>query len=205
MPIKKKVGSAWFVVCGLRNKAAYTLIELLVVIAILGVAITSVLAFLTTSIKSSNQINVNAEVKQNAESVLAALEKQIRNADKVESVNSKQLKLTRQSGDYLFIKYFDDVLDLGSLGNVGSSNGYIGVYIGPSVPTQDTQYVSISNRDTTSGANIDECTFSISNNPGAPQTVSVSFNVSQAILAPSRQDYIANYKVQSTISLRRYN
>lgn len=201
MPFLDAICRLPFAICksnARRPKAkGYTLIELLVVIGILAVAITAILAFLTSSIKTSNQTNVNSEVKQNAEAVLAALEKQIRNADRVTDINPlhTNFMLTRQNADPLYIRYFP---------GAGIENGWIGTYTGQTAPAYG-DYVPVSNTNLTSGINIDSCTFTVTSNPGAPQTVSVSFNVVQALNAPSRQDYLASYNVKSTISLRRYN
>lgn len=202
---KLSASGSWFMVRGLKNKSAYTLIELLVVIALLAIAVTSILAFLTANIKSSNQVNVNSEVKQNAEAVLASLEKEIRNADKAEGIitgSSFGIMLTRQTGYPLYL-----ICKAPDTGNVASSraNGLIGKYIGAVAPPNENSYEAITNTNLTSGISIENCKFVVYSNAGAPQTVSISFDAFQAVNAPSRQDYKVSYHIQSTFSLRRYN
>src|SRR3990167_9169606 len=58
----------------------FTLLEFLVVIGLLSITIGSILLFLTSVLKGTNQANITSEVKQNGQVVLDTLESQIRNA-----------------------------------------------------------------------------------------------------------------------------
>src|SRR3989344_4232759 len=64
----------------LVSKNGFTLLEFLVVIGLLSLTIGSILLFLTSVLKGTNQANVTSEVKQNGQVVLDALESQIRKA-----------------------------------------------------------------------------------------------------------------------------
>src|SRR4030042_3325045 len=104
----------------------FTLIELLVVMGILSLTIGSILLFLTSTLKGSNQANVTSEVKQNGQAILDSLERQIRNAsDATQTLDSdlpdeasNGITLTFKEGTDLYIACFDSV--------AATSNGWIG-------------------------------------------------------------------------------
>lgn len=184
----------------------FTLVELLVVMGILAIAVGSSLLFLTSVIKGTNQANVTAEVKQTGQSVLDSLERQIRNAIDAQVVipGENYLKIIRSGQNPLYIQCF------ASLAN--ARNGWIGtrVMAEPAIPSGPSDFTSLTNdSDLVSGVDI-VCATSppafdvITASSTAPPIVSISFSVSQAINAPSRQDFVANAQFQTTISLRQY-
>lgn len=192
----------------------FTLIEFLVVIGMLSLTVGSILLFLTSILKGSNQASVTAELKQNMQGVLDNLEKQIRNATDVECKNSsgtpvfcsdqaaskQYLKLIRPGDDPLHIKCFP---------SGASTNGRIATIATTDENPGDSLYVNLTNTDPTSGVNID-CTNSqfkvLVASPGetAPKIVSVILEADQGIGAPSRKDFRADVKFDTTVSLRGY-
>src|SRR3990170_7948701 len=87
----------------------FTLLEFLVVIGLLSITIGSILLFLTSVLKGTNQANITSEVKQNGQVILDTLESQIRNAsDAVCMLESGSdcldVKLTRVNADPLRIR-----------------------------------------------------------------------------------------------------
>lgn len=185
-----------------RLARGFTLIEFLVVLGILAVAVSSALLVLSSVLRGTNQSNVTAEVKQNGQAVLDNLDSQIRNALSATSDGSgKYIRLTRPNADPLHIKCFYDL-------SPKSQNGWIGTATGDIINPTESNYTPITNKnDLISGVNIDSCNFTVAaSSPGtaSPPIVSISFVVSQAIGAPSRQDFVASVKFQTTISLRRY-
>lgn len=199
-----KVHGRWLMVHGIKksmnyelktkNKFGFTLVELLVVLGLLSITVGSTLLFLTSTLKGSNSAAITAEVKQNGQSVLDSIERQIRGATNVEKIDDNQIKLTKQDGTTLYIKCTPFV--------AGVSNGWIGTSA-----TENGTYTSLTNKkELVSGISVDNCIFNVTASSGggsSPPVVSVEFTMSQGISAPSRSDFIANAKFQTTISLRQ--
>lgn len=181
---------------------AFTLIEFLVVLGILAVAVGSALLVLSSVLRGTNQSNVTAEVKQNGQSVLDNLDSQIRNATEATDDDSgKYIRLVRPNADPLSIKCFYD-------SEPKSQNGWIGTAITDVLAPADSSYTPLTNKnDLVSGVDINNCNFEVAASSlggASPAIVSISFEVSQARGAPSRQDFVASVKFQTTISLRKY-
>ncbi len=186
----------------------FTLIEFLVVLGILALTVGSALLFLTSTLRGTNQANVTAEVKQNGQVVLDSLERQIRGAISATELigsgapagSSSAISLALPEGKYFFVACFN---------SVGiTSNGWIGTVSSTSSSTPGAgQYVPLTNRDRTSGVEIVCDSFRVTSaSSGAlnPPIVRVSFTVNQGVGAPSRSDFKANVKFDTTISLRKY-
>lgn len=200
-------------IANFKRKKGFTLLEFTVVIGLLMLAIGSTLAVLLNTLKGSNQANITSEVKQNGQAILGSLERQIRNARSIEckdsfggviacdsgSVSDKYLKLLRQNQDPLHIKCFVPT---------SSANGYIGTVVSSTEnPTPDSVYTSISNLDAVSGVNVTLCKMSVqiaTSGSGSPPIVNIDLTISQGVLAPSRQDFVADAQFRTTISLRQY-
>ncbi|OGD94075.1 hypothetical protein A2697_03660 [Candidatus Curtissbacteria bacterium RIFCSPHIGHO2_01_FULL_41_44] len=197
---------------GVNLSKGFTLIELLVVLGILVIGVGSTLLFLTSILRGTNQANVTAEVKQNGQAILDSLERQIRNATDVNCLNQsgnstscadaavsdKYIKLIRPNENPLHIKCF---------ASTGSLNGWMGVVVSTSNNPSDSSYTTLTNSDTVSGVDIQSCSFKATPSTSgslSPALVNVSFVVNQGIKAPSRADFLANAKFETTISLRKY-
>lgn len=181
----------------------FTLVELLVVMGLLGVITGASLLFLTNILKGSNQARIVSEVKQNGQTVLDSIDRQIRNAQEVDNIapplgSTSAIELVLSGGN-LYLACFD------SVAGPPAENGWIGIANLPGGP-----YVSLTNRDAVSGINV-ECapspTFNVSGTPGDsyPQVVQVDFNVKQGVEAPGRVDFNASSQFKTTISLRKYS
>lgn len=186
---------------------AYTLVELVVVIGLLVLTVGSILAFLTSSLKGSNQVNVISEVKQNGQAVLDSLDRQIRNATDATQSTIAQLPAGASSGVSLTIAGANS-LYIACFTPTASANGWIGVASSASglTPTL-SDYKPVTNQDTVLGVDIQSCSLSVlpvSSGEDSPPVVSVSFLVNQGIAAPTRSDFLANAQFQTTISLRKY-
>jgi len=201
----------------LNAERGFTLLEFLVVLGILAITVGSTLLFLSSVLRGSNKTNVATEVKQNGQTVLNSLEKQIRNAvdaqdqDDIPSLGIDTIKLTRQDENPLYIKCFPH----GALGPPYTYNGWLGSAVSASGIPGDGAYTSFTNKeDTISGVDINchpdppNCdglkVIPSSTGVSSPPIVSVCFVANQGIDAPSRQDFQANVTFQTTISLRRY-
>ncbi|MBI3282984.1 type II secretion system protein [Candidatus Curtissbacteria bacterium] len=186
----------------LKERLGFTLIEFLIVLGVLAVAVGSALLVLSSVLRGTNQSNVTVEVKQNGQAVLDSLDSQIRNASDATSDGSgKYIRLTRPSADPLHIKCFYDT-------SPKSQNGWIGTVITNVSNPTESNYTAITNKnDLVAGVDINSCNFTVASSSlgtSSPPIVSVSFVASQAINAPSRQDFVASIKFQTTISLRKY-
>lgn len=189
----------------------FTLIEILVVLGILVITVSSTLLFLTSVLRGSNKANVYAEVKQNGQSVLDSLERQVRNAVDAQQISVEGLntiKLTRQDQNPLYII---------CKGSDASHNGYIGtltlVAATDPDPTSSGSFIALTNKDdVNSGVDLDcisdaACKLQVippSSGSNSPPIVSLCFYANQATQAPSRQDFLVGLKFKTTISLRKY-
>ena len=70
------------------KKKGFTLVELLVVVAVAGVIMTILAQIFFSSLRGNNKAQVIAMIKQNGQSVLDNLDKNIRNADHIVCVSS---------------------------------------------------------------------------------------------------------------------
>jgi len=181
----------------------FTLLEFLVVIGLLSITIGSILLFLTSVLKGTNQANITAEVKQNGQVVLDTLESQIRNATDADCTLKNgnddciRVKLLRPNTDPLHIACVDPVGQ--------TENGRI--EIASSLLDDPVNFTSITNTDIKSGVSVTDCKFNVVASSGgvsAPPIVAVSFKVNQGVAAASRSDFLANVDFQTTISLRGY-
>jgi len=179
------------------SSLGFTLIELLVVMGILGVAVGSTLMILTSILRGSNQANILAEVKQNGQVVLDGLERQIRGASDATEINPTHIKLLVAGSDPLQIKCFPS----GGL----FPNGWIGTVISSDETLPATSFTSITNTDSVTGVNIQNCTFTvIGSGVNSTPVVRIKFVASQGVGASTRADFNANADFNTTISLRRY-
>ena len=180
----------------------FTLLEFLVVIGLLSITVGSILLFLTSVLKGTNQANITSEVKQNGQVVLDTLESQIRNATDADCMlesgsDCLDVKLTRVNADPLRIRCVDPVGQ--------TENGRI--EIASSLLDDPVNFTSITNTDIKSGVSVTDCKFNVVASSGgvsAPPIVAVSFKVNQGVAAASRSDFLANVDFQTTISLRGY-
>lgn len=197
-----------------KVKLGFTLIELLVVLGILASTVGAALLLLTSVLRGTNQGNVTAEVKQNGQVVLDSLEKQIRGALDARLLSgadipigsSNALVATLSSGGYLYVACFDSKV---------TTNGWIGTVTSSAATVPSAgQYQTLTNRDNIAGVDVvcdspcpPTCTFGViaaSSGSLSPPIVRVSFMANQGVKAPSRQDFLANAKFETSISLRRY-
>ncbi len=182
----------------LRAKG-FTLVELLVVLGLLSITVGSTLIFLTSTLRGSNSAAITAEVKQNGQSVLDSLERQMRGSKDVNAASNKHIILTKQNDELLHISCFDPT---------GTENGWIGSVILPvgNDGSSKNLYLPVTNKeDLVSGISVTNCDFKVSSStPGStsPKAISLEFVMNQGVQAPSRSDFIANTKFQTTISLR---
>lgn len=180
-----------------RGRLGFTLIEFLVVLGVLAVTVGSVLLILTSVLRGTNQANITAEVKQNGQAVLDSLETQIRNAKEATDLipmpagATDAIKLTLAEGTNLSIACFPTAAD---------SNGSIKL-----ATSASPSYTPVTNQDLIAGVDVTDCSLSVIPASSVnPAIVSVAFVISQGKNAPSRQDFKANLKFATTISLRRY-
>ena len=171
-------------------------------LGLLSITVGSTLIFLTSTLKGSNSAAITAEVKQNGQSVLDSLERQMRGSKDVNAAlvdPNKHIILTKQNDELLHIACFDPT---------GTENGWIGSVILPVGNDGNSKnlYLPVTNKeDLVSGISVTNCDFRVSTpTPGStsPKVISLEFVMNQGIQAPSRSDFIANTKFQTTISLR---
>jgi len=184
------------------SKFGYTLIELLVVIGILALAIGAIAMFLTSVLKGTNRTNIEAEVKQNGQSVLDSLERQIRGAVSAEKIgiNDDYIKINRDFADPLHIR-------CDSQSGTHNSRIVLAVSVQPQLIDTDSQWKSVSNDDLKSGISIKDCNLDVfqsaSSDSGTPNPAVVTVSFAATKSGP-RLDLTASSRFETTISLRRY-
>jgi len=204
-----------FLISNFKFQKGFTLLEFLVVIGLLSITIGSILLFLTSVLKGTNQANITAEVKQNGQVVLDTLESQIRNGTDAVCINPANGSLcaspTQSTSHIKLLRTNSDPLHIRCVKNPGE-NGRIEIAVSAvALGTIPSNFMSITNQDTVSGVDITDTdcntVFTIVPSSGgvsAPPIVAVNFKVNQGVAAVSRQDFLANVAFQTTISLRGY-
>ncbi len=191
-----------------RKSAGFTLIELLVSLGLLAVTVGSALLFLTSVFRGSNQAAIVTEVKQNGQSVLDSLERQIRDASGARQMLGAEFPLGATNGVVLTLPNAR-TLYAACFASTPSANGWIGLanmQTGTTPALSD--YKSLTNNgNAIEGVDISACSFSVvaaTSGTSSPAVVSVNLTINQGVSAPSRADFLSNAKFQTTISLRRY-
>lgn len=189
-------------------KKGFSLVELLVVLGLLSVTVGSALLFLTSVLRGSNQSAVISEVKQNGQSVLDSLDRQIRDASDARQMQGAELPQGAVNGAVLTLPGAR-TLYTACFATTQAANGWIGLanlQTGAAVTLSD--YKSLTNNgNLVDGVDISTCNFSVipaSTGSASPAIVSLSFTINQGISAPSRRDFLSNAQFQTTISLRKY-
>ncbi|GEM_PF-3576856 len=191
-----------------RKSAGFTLIELLVGLGLLAVTVGSALLFLTSVFRGSNQAAIITEVKQNGQSVLDSLERQIRDASNARQMQGSELPQGAVNGVVLTLASAR-TLYAACFAGTPSANGWIGLAnMQTGVTPSLSDYKSLTNNNNViEGVDISVCSFSVvlaSTGNSSPAIVSLNFTINQGVLAPSRRDFLSNAQFQTTISLRRY-
>lgn len=184
----------------------FTLIEFLVVLGILVVVVGASLLFLASILRGSNQATIIAEVKQNGQVVFDILDSQIRNSLNATQATEFPVVEGRIAADHLILKRSTGLLlHLACWPSLPDKNGWIGTSEDSS--NNPTNYASLTERDAITGVDVSECDLRVlppSVGALGPPIVSVSFTVNQGVKAPSREDFKADARFQTTISLRSY-
>ena len=110
------------------------------------------------------------------------------------------VNLALPTGRSLYLVCFDS-------DSVAGKNGWIGIAdVSPGTDTDVlSNYNPVTNKNSVSGVDVSNCNFTVlSTSAGSPPVVSMSFVVNQGIEAPSRADFLANAKFETTISLRNF-
>lgn len=189
-------------------KRGFTLVELLVGLGLLALTTGSALLFLTSVFRGSNQAAVITEVKQNGQSVLDSLERQIRDASDARQMQGSELPLGGVNGAVLTLSSARTLYAV-CFATTPAANGWIGLanMQTGAVPSLSDYKSLTNNSNLIEGVDISVCSFSVvmaSTGSSSPAIVSLNFIINQGISAPSRRDFLSNAQFQTTISLRRY-
>lgn len=109
-------------------KKGFTLIEMLVVIAVLSIAGFLVLTIFSNALRGNNKSQILSSIKKNGQSVLEALDKNIRNSDNVVCITpSGDTIVLVKEGIYTRFRYIpaNNTNTATAYGNCGSNNGCI--------------------------------------------------------------------------------
>ncbi|MDO8487107.1 MAG: prepilin-type N-terminal cleavage/methylation domain-containing protein [Candidatus Curtissbacteria bacterium] len=203
---KKKKKSIYHFPFTIHLKQGFTLVELLVGLGLLALTVGSALLFLTSVFRGSNQAAVITEVKQNGQSVLDSLERQIRGASDARQMQGGELPQGAINGLVLTVGAAR-TLYVACFSSTASVNGWIGLanmQTGAGLSLSDYKPLT-NNASVIEGVDISTCSFSVvAATTVSPAIVSVKFTINQGVSAPSRSDFLSNAQFQTTISLRKY-
>ena len=218
--LEKTVYCLRLIVSRRSMRPGFTLLEFLIVIGLLSITIGSILLFLTSVLKGTNQANITAEVKQNGQVVLDTLESQIRNGTDAVCINPTNGSFcaspTQPTSHIKILRTNSDPLHIRCISSSGTTqNGRIEIAVSAvDLGTIPANFTSITSQDTVSGVSISgvsvpDCNtiFTIVPSSGGvsdPPIVTLSFTVNQGVAAASRSDFLASVDFQTTISLRGY-
>src|SRR3990172_5431620 len=174
-----------------KNLKGFTLVEFLVVLGLLSLTIGITLLFLTSILRGINKASVTNEVKQNGQLVVDTLERQIRNstdADSPDGNDAKYIVLNRYDNEPLHIACFSASAEL---------NAYIAIRT-DSAP----EYTSLTNQDPITGVDVDCSKLDVvkPSSSETPPFINIELILNQGKDAPSREDFLANVKFNTTIS-----
>lgn len=160
----------------------FTLVELLVVIAVMSVIGTISTDLFSSVIRGGNKANVINEVKQNGQQALDVMERYIRNAATVSGPSTTELDLNVADQPVIF----------------KCTGGKITMQVG-TAPVRD-----LTNTNSQSGVKVRECAFTVTLAGTAPGVVKIDLTLDQAAADSSRQEFKADVKLSTTVSLRTY-
>ncbi len=195
----------------MRKNFGFTLIELLVVIGVMVVVGTIGADLLMTTFKASNKTNITNQVRQNGSLVVDSMERTLRGGQKLYDINNaeiisnqnclKSITVGNPGPPTTYTRFFFQ--------EESSSNGFVALSTKPSLidlPTSAAATDSLTNLTATSGVSLQPgaCISVTADTSGKPPLVGISLSFSQAKEAPSRQDFQANIKFETTVSLRTY-
>lgn len=166
----------------------YTLIETLMVIFLFALIGTMSSSLFFSILKTTSKAEMQKEVKQNGDYALGYMERAIRNAREIKPCqsNSPTLSLVNLNGTTttFLCLYENGVAKISSQINLTTS--------------------PLTSKNVTLGTNCTSSTLIFSCNDQTPQSVSVSFTLSQ-INPSAKPEDTAQISFQTTIGLRNYN
>lgn len=208
--IEEENQSFLFKISSLQWLLGFSLIELVIVMGILGLVSGSTFVFLSNILRGSNQAKISGEIKQNGQTILDSVDRQIRNSVSAAKLTPppagavSAIELALADNSFLYLVCFDSI-------SSPKTNGWIGIVNTAlaSPPASSAGYSTLTNQDVSSGVDVDcnPATFGVNGLPSDPfpQVVSVDFTINQGIGSPTRVDFMANAKFKTTISLRKYS
>lgn len=174
-----------------KKQKGFTLVELLVAIGILGVVGGIATIILFTTLRSASKSDIMREVKQNGDYAISVMERMVRNAQGVETVDNSSCSTTGNcgAGTCMKIKNPD-----------GRTTNFLKENVGDvfKIASNSGTYLT-SNKVTVVG----DLNFTCTRTPGKPDVVSINFTLSQPG-TPTRPEERASINFQTTVSLRTY-
>lgn len=169
-------------------KNGYTLVEMVIVIFLFSLigSITSSIFF--SILKTSSKAEMQKEVKQNGDYALGYMERTIRNASSISPCQSNMTSLSVANPDGTTTTF--SCLNEDGAAKISSQSG--------------TTTSPLTSKNVTLGTNCASSSLVFTCNDQSPQSVSISFSLSQVSASAKAEDK-AQISFQTTVGLRNYN
>ncbi|MBP6979475.1 prepilin-type N-terminal cleavage/methylation domain-containing protein [Candidatus Curtissbacteria bacterium] len=175
------------------NKKGFTIVEVLVVMAILGVVLTAGTSVFISTISTSNKTQAQINVKEAGRNASEQITRKIQAARGLAQVSSTQVTVIDGDGVSSTLTCINGTV---------ATNGRLEI-TNAGLATGLTFY---DPADNTKGVNITGCDFQVVNGASGkePPALQYTFNVSQPVGAPTRPEYQASIKIESSVVSRTY-
>lgn len=205
-------------------KKGFTLVELLVVVSVLSVLGVIILTIFTRTLKGNNKAQIISSIKQNGQAVLENMDKIIRGSDKVLCVSTSKFTIVLyKDGEYTRYRFVPPKLPNTANGQIQADNP-----IQPSDVSQDKSKLAffqnaicsdtdpmgdansssplqvLTDTNLQTGVSVENGKFDNKNSvPGFKDTVTISFQLKPALLAPAAiTGQIDPVNFETTVQLR---
>lgn len=188
----------------MKPNRGFTLVELLVVIAIISVMGVFMTDIFFRSLQASNRAQILSQIKQNGQTAMEKMEKDIRDADAV-VCHSTDTIMIDMKGVYLRYRFIPQVA-VSTNGMIKSDNpprDTLNPCVSGASPQVEASTQTLTNSNPLNGVSIKNGRFERSQQAGFKDTVTIKFDIYPAINVPTQiYSQITAVTLTTTVVLR---